>query len=66
MKKCKNCNAIIRDDDQYCRNCGILIQSKFYTILCNLFTILMTIFFQIFVTSGKRIKNKECSINKTY
>lgn len=55
MKKCKNCNAIIRDDDQYCRNCGILIQSKFYTILCNLFTILMIIgiifFVLIFIAS---------------
>ena len=49
MKKCKNCNAIIRDDDQYCRNCGILIQSKFYTILFNLFTILMIIGIIFFV-----------------
>ena len=49
MTKCKNCNAIIRDDDQYCRNCGILIQSKFYTILCNLFTIFMIIGIIFFV-----------------
>lgn len=35
-------------------------------IYVNTLIILVTIFLQIFVTSGKRIKNKECSINKTY
>ncbi|MBR3162441.1 MAG: hypothetical protein IKF19_06910 [Bacilli bacterium] len=55
MKKCKNCSAIIRDNDRYCRNCGILIPSNFYELVCNIFIIFMIlgiIFFAIlFITS---------------
>lgn len=55
MQKCKNCNAIIREDDKYCRNCGILIKGKFYAIIYNLFTVLIVIgiifFILLFIAS---------------
>jgi len=43
MKKCKNCNALIRENDKYCRNCGILIQNDFNIIINNIFTGLILI-----------------------
>ena len=41
MKKCDNCNAIIRDNDKYCRNCGILLPSKLNKLIYNLFLIII-------------------------
>ena len=43
MKRCKNCNALIRDNDRYCRNCGICIPNNFVILLLNLFTVIMVI-----------------------
>lgn len=43
MKNCVNCNAIIREEDRYCRNCGIKIPSKIYVIGCNLFSIFLSL-----------------------
>lgn len=43
MQKCKNCNSLIRDNDKYCRNCGIKISSKAYVIICNIYSILLAI-----------------------
>lgn len=41
MKRCNNCNAVIRDEDKYCRNCGIYISGEVYSIMYNIFSILI-------------------------
>lgn len=36
MKKCVNCNGIIRNSDIYCRNCGIKIEKNWYYVFVNI------------------------------
>jgi RNA polymerase subunit RPABC4/transcription elongation factor Spt4 len=43
MKNCKNCNALIREEDNYCRNCGVNLSHKFYDVICNIYTVLIVI-----------------------
>ena len=43
MKKCYNCNAINRDSDTYCRNCGYIMKSNAYYVFINIGTILSII-----------------------
>lgn len=40
MKKCVNCKMDNRDNDTYCRNCGISIKSNKHYVLMNVFTVL--------------------------
>jgi len=49
MKKCKNCNAIIREEDKYCRNCGVVIPSKLYNIVCDIYTVLIVLGILFFI-----------------
>lgn len=44
MKKCVNCKKNIRDDDVYCRNCGLLLRSNKYYILIDVVTIIISVF----------------------
>lgn len=43
MKKCKNCNALIREKDKYCRNCGNIVLSDIQIIITDIFTWLILI-----------------------
>ena len=38
MKKCKNCNSLTRENDKYCRNCGIKILSDMNMLINSIFT----------------------------
>ena len=38
MKKCKNCEYLTRDNDKYCRNCGIIILSDTNILVNSIFT----------------------------
>jgi len=37
MKKCKNCEGLVRDNDKYCRNCGIVILSDMNILVNSIF-----------------------------
>ena len=37
MKKCLNCNSDIRDEDKYCRNCGVKVKKEIYYTIINVF-----------------------------
>ena len=43
MKKCKNCGSLTRENDKYCRNCGIVILSDMDILINNIFTGLILI-----------------------
>ena len=49
MKKCKNCDALIRDNDKYCRNCGIPLHGDLYILICNIFTVFIVLGIIFFV-----------------
>lgn len=55
MKKCANCNGAIREEDIYCRNCGLSIKSNFYyvfiDILITLAIIALILMIALFVAS---------------
>lgn len=36
MKKCNNCKGAIREDDIYCRNCGLAIKSNTYYVFLSI------------------------------
>lgn len=40
MKICYNCKGINRDNDKFCRNCGILMKRSVYYVVINIFTVL--------------------------
>ena len=40
MKKCINCNNLNKDNDKYCRSCGLKIKSNSHYILINILTFL--------------------------
>ena len=44
MKRCLNCNKIVKDKDNYCRNCGIEIKKNSYYILMNVITFFAIMF----------------------
>lgn len=43
MKKCLNCNNIIRENDKYCRTCGIKIQNNSWGLIINIALFIMSI-----------------------
>ncbi len=43
MKKCLNCEKMVREQDKYCRNCGCLLQSNENYILTNIMISLVVI-----------------------
>ena len=43
MKKCNNCKGAIRDEDIYCRNCGLSIKGSGYYVFLNVLIILASI-----------------------
>lgn len=40
MKKCLNCQNPLKENDHYCRKCGIKVQKNNYYILINVLIIL--------------------------
>ena len=55
MKTCYNCKGTNRENDKYCRNCGLLLRSNIYYILINIGTIvailILILIFILFVAS---------------
>lgn len=55
MRKCMNCKLDTRDDDIYCRNCGVRVTNNLYYVFTNIviFIIiaLIIILIAIFVAS---------------
>ena len=43
MRMCYNCKRINRENDKYCRNCGLLIKNNKYYILINIGTVIVLI-----------------------
>lgn len=43
MKKCANCNGAIRENDIYCRNCGLSVKSNGYYVLLDILIALASI-----------------------
>ena len=55
MKICPNCKGAIREEDIYCRNCGLTIKSNGYYVFLNILIILAIIalifVIMLFITS---------------
>lgn len=49
MKKCINCKKDNRDNDTYCRNCGVIIKSNSYYVMINVLTVFAFIFLIIVI-----------------
>ena len=43
MKKCLNCNEVIRDKDIYCRNCGVHLKSNKSYIITNVIIVFISL-----------------------
>ncbi len=43
MKICPNCKGAIREEDIYCRNCGLSIKSNGYYVFLNILIILASL-----------------------
>lgn len=43
MKHCINCNELTKEDDIYCRNCGVKIKGMGYHIWLNIVSTFMII-----------------------
>ncbi len=41
MRTCYNCKGINRENDTFCRNCGLLMRSNTYYILINVGTVII-------------------------
>ena len=40
MNSCLNCNHIVKENDKYCRNCGIEIKNGGHYVAISVFTFL--------------------------
>ena len=45
MKTCSNCYKVIRNNDKYCRNCGMKILKPYQIVLINIIKVILTIMF---------------------
>jgi hypothetical protein len=43
MKKCRNCDRIIKDEDRYCFYCGTKIKKESYYIFFNIVIFILII-----------------------
>ena len=43
MKKCLNCNSVVKEHDTYCRNCGCILKSNKNLIFTSVINVLLTI-----------------------
>ncbi len=43
MKKCLNCQSDVREEDTYCRNCGIKLEDNRHFVLINVLTFFVII-----------------------
>ena len=41
--KCVNCGEIMRNEDAYCRNCGVKVENHVYYVILNVFICLIII-----------------------
>ena len=41
MRTCYNCKGINRENDTFCRNCGLLLRNNIYYILINVGTVII-------------------------
>ncbi len=43
MKKCLNCHNMVKEEDNFCRHCGIKIQGNNHYILINVLKVFVII-----------------------